>query len=170
MTNSTRLMVRFAMFALAAVTLAFAFSGMAFAAPGGNDTVSPTPHTNEPIYTLPPGWEPVPPEGEPEDPPEPAPEPPAEPESPAEPEPPAPPAPQQPKPQPPSPTPQPTSVPESQPFATPPVTFTDTPAASQPANAGAVRVAIGAGLAAVLLGGGWLATSLARVMRQERHS
>ncbi|MPY99097.1 MAG: hypothetical protein GEU97_14065 [Actinophytocola sp.] len=167
MTTSTRRIVQLAMFTLAAVTLAVAFSGIALAAPGGSDPVSPTPHVNPPVYTLPPGWEPVSPEGEPEDPTEPAPEPPAEPE------PPTPPAPQQPKPQPtptqpPSPTT--TSAPGSQPFATPPATSTDIPAASQPANASAVRAAIGAGLVAVLLGGGWLATSLARVMRRERHS
>lgn len=165
MTTSTRLAFRLAMFALAAVTLAFAFSGIALAAPGGSDTVSPTPHTNQPVYTLPPGWEPVAPEGEPEDPTEP----PAEPEKPEPTKPPAP------KPTLVQPTaePQPTSAPESQPFATPPATTTpstDVPAASQPTSTSALRVAIGAGLAAVLLGGGWLATSLARVMRQERHS
>lgn len=174
MTTSIRLLFRLTMFAVAAIVLAFAFSGMAFAAPGGDDTVSPTPHTHQPVYTLPPGWEPAAPEGEPE---EPA-EPPPDPEEPASPEPkpteaqptePATPTPTQP------PTSEPTSEPASQPFATPAATTssvppnTETPAASQPANTGAVRVAIGAGLAAVLLGGGWLATSLARVIRRERH-
>ncbi|GAA5112358.1 hypothetical protein [Haloechinothrix salitolerans] len=182
MTTSTRLVFRLAMFAIAAVTLALAFSGIAHAAPGGDDTVSPTPHTHQPFYTPPPGWEPAAPEGEPEAPSEPPadPEPDPETEEPTEPTEPAPT--KSPAPQPEEPTlvqptaaPQPTSAPESQPFATPAATTSstpadDVPAASQPANAGAVRVAIGAGLAAVLLGGGWLATSLARMMRQERHS
>lgn len=167
MTTSIRLLFRLAMFALAAATLALAFSGVALAAPGGQDTVSPTPHTNQPVYIPPSGWEPVPPESEPEGPSEP-------PEAPG-PEPTEPPT-TAPEPAPAQPTGAPTPEPAPRPAAslvtststTPP--GTDVPAASQPANGDAVRVAIGAGLAAVLLGGGWLATSLGRVIRQERHS
>lgn len=157
MTASNSLLAqRLAAFTVAALTLVLAFSGIAIAAPAPSDCAWHQCDVVAPGVVDP---DPTPPE------------PPVEPE-PAEPAEPSEPAPTEET----QPTGEPTSAPTPvEPPTAQPTSPTSTPATSVPEpvreasadNATPVHAALLAGLAATLLGGGWLATALLHRLRRE---